>query len=147
MSRKKKRHITDHAGLLALQSGIIISPALRRTKISRFEPNISNFIDSSIQKTFLKSSSIQPVGKGKLHLLLFSGLSSGFWMATRLNNLVSLSRLFTIVNDTGLDGDFFTSARISGAVMRLFHLLVTTMYLSSLAVELAFLIANDHDHC
>ena len=53
----------------------------------------------------------------------------------RPNNLASLNRIFTVVNDTGLDLDFFTFfARFCGAVRHLSRLLVTTMNLSSLEV-------------
>jgi hypothetical protein len=72
---------------------------------------------------------------GKSPFILFCGLSTGFLTATRPNNLVYLNRHFTVVIDTGLDRDLFTSARICDAVRRLFHFLVTTtMNLSSLEV-------------
>ena len=94
------------------QSGIMLSSALCQTKICCFDSDISN-LDSSVQRTFLKSSSVQCrwVRAHCIRFILFSGLNSGFWMATWPNNLACLNRLFIVVNDTGLDQDLFTSAR------------------------------------
>ena len=71
---------------------------------------------------------------GKSPFILFCGLSTGFLTATRPNNLVYLNRHFTVVIDTGLDRDLFTSAWIFSAVRQLFRLLITTMNLPSLEV-------------
>ena len=119
------------------QTGIIFSSALCKTKVRRFDPIISN-LDSSVQRTFVESFSVQSrwVRAHCIRFFLFCGISSGFRSTARPNNLESLNCLFTLVNDTGLDRGLFTFGWICGAVRRLFNLLVMAMNLSSLALGL-----------
>ena len=117
----------------AMQFGLNLSLLSRRTYCRLLVPNSSNF-DSSLHKTFFHWAIVQSLcSLTKFSLFKrFAGRSSGFLTAIRPMKPFSRSRRFVVDREIGAFKLWLILARISGAVLKWFALLMIIILESSL---------------